>query len=208
MLSVAMTTLLLIRHAQKEFRANALAGRAPGVHLSSAGRRDAQELASRLAVLPIKAVYSSPLERALETAQAIAQRCRLEVQVAQAFNELDYGLWTGCSYDDLRRDPAWAAFNNVRSLARIPSGESAAEVAVRAVRGIEQMRQDFPDGLVAIATHADVIRTVIAHCLGVPIDLGLRIEIGLCSVSILRFEMGAPPRILMLNGLDFTRVLE
>jgi probable phosphomutase (TIGR03848 family) len=197
-----MTTTLLIRHAQADFPPHTLAGRLPGVHLSAEGRRQADKLAEHLAQLPISAIYSSPLERAMETAQTVARRIGLEATAVDALTELDYGKWTGRNYDDLHDDPAWIAFNHTRSLARIPAGESALEVAVRAMGEIERLRRIHPDELVALVTHGDVIRTVIAHCLGVAIDLALRIEITRASVSMVRFDPSGP-RILMLNGVDF-----
>jgi probable phosphomutase (TIGR03848 family) len=200
-----MITVLLIRHAEAEFPANTLAGRVGSVHLSAAGRQQAEHLASHLAALPVAAVYSSPLERAMETAQALAQKIGLNVKAAESFNELDYGEWTGRNYSDLRGDPAWTVFNRVRSLARIPSGESAIDVAARAIGEIERLRQAHPDQLIAVVTHADVIRTVIAWSLGMAIDLALRIEISPASVSIIRFDASGP-RILLVNGFDLTRI--
>ncbi len=200
-----MTTLLLIRHADAEFPAGTLAGRLAGIHLSVAGRRLAHELAAHLAVLPVAAVYSSPLERATETAQEIARKIGCDVRIAEPFNELDYGEWTGRNYNDLNGDPAWIEFNHVRSLARIPSGESAIEVTARAMHEIERLRQTHPDQLIAIVTHADVIRAVIAWCVGMAIDLALRVEISPASVSVIRFDAGGP-HILLVNGLGGTRI--
>jgi probable phosphomutase (TIGR03848 family) len=200
-----MTTILLIRHAQADFPPHTLAGRPSGVHLSDEGRRQADKLALHLAQTPITAVYSSPLERAIETAQPIARQHRLDVNPAEALTELNYGNWTGRNYDELREDPDWIAFNNTRSLARIPAGESALEVSIRAMGEIERLRQMHPDQLIAVVTHGDVIRTVIAHCLGVAIDLALRIEITRASVSIIRFYPSGP-RILMVNAVDFAQI--
>jgi probable phosphomutase (TIGR03848 family) len=200
-----MTTILLIRHAQADLPAHTLAGRLGNIHLSDAGHQQAEELGVRLEPLPIAAIYSSPLERAIETALPTTRRIGVDLKIAEALNDLDYGRWTGRNHDDLRTDPAWIAFNQSRSLTRIPSGESIHEVASRAMGEIERLRQAHPDQLIAAVTHADVIRVVIAHCLGVAIDLALRIEISPASVSIVRFAAGGP-QILIVNGIEIARI--
>jgi probable phosphoglycerate mutase len=202
-----MTTFLFSRHAEDQTPPHTLAGRQRGIHLSEHGRAQADELAKRLAPAPIAAIYSSPMERALETAQAIARPFGFEVEIGDGFNELDYGEWTGRNYDDLRGDPIWTAFNTTRSLARIPSGESIAEVQLRALRETERLREFLPDRLIAIVTHADVIRTVISYCLGLAIDLALRFDIEPASISLIRLDPDAP-RILMINGRDIKGILD
>lgn len=201
-----MTTLLLIRHAPDDIAANTLAGRLPGIHLSPDGRLEAEKLAARLEAAPIAAIYSSPQPRAVETAEALARRLRLQTEITDGFNELDYGRWTGRCYDELRGDPVWTAFNTVRSLARIPGGESILEVETRAMAEIQRLRRLHPSRLVAIVTHADVIRVVLAHCMGLAIDLALRIEIEPASVSIIRLD-DSGPRILLVDGGDLDKIL-
>ncbi len=197
-----MMTLLLIRHAQSESPANVIAGRQPNIPLSALGQIQAETLASGLATLAIGAIYSSPLERAIETARQIAQLFLLKIEITDAFNELDYGEWTGHNYEDLDHDPTWVAYNVLRSVTRIPQGESIVDVERRAITDIERMRQRHRNQLVAVVTHADVIRTVLAHCLGLAFDLAARLEISLASVSVIRLDEGAP-RILLINGSGF-----
>ena len=115
-----MTTYLLIRHALCDPVGQTITGRTPGVSLNPAGRQQAETLASRLAGLPIVAVYSSPLERALQTAQPIAERRGLSVQQLEGLNEIDFGEWTGKTLAELKPVSEWQSFNSYRSGSRIP----------------------------------------------------------------------------------------
>src|SRR3954469_15033512 len=106
-----MTTFLLIRHALCDLVGRSIAGRRPGVHLNEAGKQQALALAERLSRLSLAALYSSPLERAIETAQAIGSRNGLEILPAHGFNEVDFGNWTGRTIAELEPLPDWRRFN-------------------------------------------------------------------------------------------------
>ena len=179
-------SLLLIRHAACDHVGRRLAGRSPGVHLNDEGRRQADALAGALAGLPVDAVYSGPLERARETAAAIAERLGRPLEPAPGLDELDYGDWTGRSLDSLTHHPVWRAFNASRSSTRIPGGESMGEVVARSAAELERLRRAHPDGMVAAVSHGDVIRGVLLHALGVPLDHIHRLEVAPASASTLR----------------------
>ncbi len=193
-----MTVFLLIRHAAHELLGRTLAGRMPGVHLSEDGRRQAEQLADRLCPLPIGAIYSSPLERTQETAQPLAARCGLDVQLSDLLSELEFGEWTGRDLSALDGTPLWHRFNVFRSGTRPPGGELMVEAQTRAVAELGRLSERHPDGLVAVVSHSDIIKAVLAFYLGMPLDLFLRLEISPASVSIL--EMGDyGPKLLRLN---------
>jgi probable phosphomutase (TIGR03848 family) len=196
-----MTSFLLIRHAHCEPVGHAIAGRTTGVHLSTAGQQQALALSQRLSQLQITGVYSSPLERALETAAPIAQRHGLDIEVEPGLIEIDFGEWTGRTLAELDRLPAWKTFNSFRSGSRIPGGESAAEVLARGLAALDRIREDHSESkaLVAVVSHCDVLRALIAHFLGVPTDLYQRIELTPASVSVLVLDSYGP-RLLLLNS--------
>lgn len=196
-----MTSLLLIRHGSTGAVDHRLAGRAPGVHLDETGARQARALAARLAELPIAAVLSSPMERALETAAPIAERLGLEVQRRPALDEIDFGEWTGRTFAELAALPRWRRFNSARSLTRIPGGEHFAEVQARIAGELERICATHPGAIVAAVSHADVIRAALAYLAPVPIDLLLRFEISPASVSAVRLSEDGP-RIACLNHTD------
>lgn len=193
-----MTTFLLIRHATCPPVGRALAGRAPGVHLDEAGRGQAARLAERLAAVPVAALYSSPLERARETAAPLAARLGLPVCDAPGAMEIDFGEWTGRTLDELACDPRWGPFNAFRGGTRIPGGELLIEAQARIVAELERLRARHPEAVVAVVSHADVIRAALCHYAGIPLDLMLRIEIACASVSVVEVTPHGA-RILRLN---------
>lgn len=181
-----MTTFLLIRHAAFDGIGRIIKGRAPGVRLNPAGQSQAASLAVRIADAGIVAVYSSPLERAMETAAPIAGRVGVPVVTMDAFAELDWGLWTGRAVEQLRGDPEFERFNRLRGSTRIPGGELMLEAQARAVHAIEEIRLTEPaNGAVAVVTHADIVRAVLCQYLGMPLDHLLRLEVDAASVSVL-----------------------
>lgn len=193
-----MTTFLLIRHAAGDHVGKTIVGRSPGVHLNELGRRQADRLAEQLSAEPVQAIYSSPLERARETAEPIARRLGLEVRTADEITELDFGDWTGRSLDELAADPTWQRFNTFRSGTRIPGGELMQEVQTRIVSYIERLRTESPEGSIALVSHGDVIRGAVAYYLGMPLDLLLRLEISPASVTAIAIA-GEGPQVLYVN---------
>jgi probable phosphoglycerate mutase len=201
-----MTTFALIRHASHALLGQRIVGRLPGVSLSPDGTQEAQALARRLEVWSIQALYSSPLERARATAAPIAGRLRLEVQLADELNEIDYGEWTDRALADLRELPQWQRFHLFRSGSRIPAGESMIEVQARMLRLIERLCAAHPEQMVALVSHGGVIKATLAYYLGVALDLLERIELSPASLSILRVEPHGP-EVLLVNGLVEDRLL-
>ena len=149
----------------------------PGVGLSGEGQVQAARLADTLASRPIQAVLSSPLERAQATAAAIAARHGLAVQIDPGLNEIDFGAWTGAAFGDLDGQPGWHAWNRCRSLALTPGGETMVAAQARALAAVARVRAVHPDGEVVLVGHSDVLKAVLAHALGMPLDLLLRIEL-------------------------------
>jgi probable phosphoglycerate mutase len=193
-----MTTFLLIRHGMTDAVGKTITGRFPGVHLNEIGQKQAADLAVRLRLWKIDAIYSSPLERALETAAPTAQRLRLNVMKSEALSEVDFGEWSGRTLEELNQLPEWRLFNTFRSSTRAPGGELATEVQTRMVEQLTRYSRQHPDQTVAVFSHADAIRLTLAHFLGMPIDLMHRLEIRPASVSALRLaEWG--PQVLLMN---------
>jgi len=194
-----MTTFALIRHAEHRLVGHTMVGRASGVRLSPGGIRQAERLAGRLAGSLIGALYSSPLERAVHTAAAIAAPLGLEVEIAEELNEVEFGAWTNRTLEDLREIEEWRRFNLFRSGSEIPDGETMVEVQARMLRLIERLCATRPEQTVALVSHGDVIKSTLAHYLGVSLDLFHRIEISPASLSIVRVERYGP-EVLLVNG--------
>lgn len=189
-----MTRLHLVRHAAFSGVGRKLVGRTTGVSLSEDGLIQARHLAADLASEPVTAVYTSPLDRARETADIIAAACSASAVSSDAFAEIDFGSWTGADIDELEPDSTWRDFNTLRSLTRIPGGELMLETQTRAIVGLLEVQRRYPSGTVIIVSHADVIRSVLGYLLGMPMDHLLRLEIAPASVSTVELH-GAWPQV-------------
>jgi probable phosphoglycerate mutase len=196
-----MTTFYLVRHAHTDWLGKALSGWLPGVHLSEEGRAQAAKLADRFRGMPIAALYSSPLERALETAAPLAQVLGLPVKTADEIGEIDYGEWTGRSLAELRQDPVWEHYNTFRTGTHVPGGETILELQHRMVVWLENLRKEMPTERVAVVSHGDPIKTVVTHYAGLHLDMFHRIEISPASVTAIRVDAGGAC-MLTLNNLE------
>jgi probable phosphomutase (TIGR03848 family) len=195
------TVLLLVRHALNDWvGSDKLAGWTPEVHLNDKGRLQAEALAQRLSDRPIAAVYASPLERAIETAQAIAARHNLEVQLREGLGEVRYGEWTGRSVKDLAKEDTWRVVQFHPSGARFPGGESIYQMQARAVAELDAIVAAHPEQTIVVVSHADVIKAALAHYVGLHLDLFQRLIVSPASMSVLVFTpMG--PRLARLNDV-------
>lgn len=188
-----MTQLLLIRHGENEFtRTGKLAGWTPGVHLNAAGQKQAVAIARRLSAAPLAAIYSSPLDRARETAAPLAEAKKLPVKICDGVGEVRYGQWTGKSLKVLARTKLWTVVQQHPAVMRFPEGETLRAVQARAIDALEDLRQQHPKALIAVFSHGDVIKLVVAHYLGLSLDLFQRIAVNTASITAVRFSAGQP----------------
>ncbi len=193
-----MTVLHLLRHAEHRLQNRVVAGRLPGIGLSAHGREEAARAAARLADRGIAAIYSSPLERARETAEIVAAQLALPVVVRDELNELDFGEWTGSTFEAVRLDPRWPPWATFRSIAAIPGGETMREVQRRIVEILIELHQVHGDAAVLLVSHGDVIRSGLAFALGMPLDMFGRLEVATASLSTVRIDV-AGIRVVAVN---------
>jgi probable phosphomutase (TIGR03848 family) len=188
-----MTTILLIRHAVNDFvKTGKLAGWTPGVHLNEEGKAQAEALGERLKTLSLNALYASPLERTMETAEAIAQHhANIEIVQNEAIGEVQYGDWQGMKIADLRRRKMWDVVQEYPSRASFPNGETMRGVQVRIVNEIERLVAEHPNQTIALVFHADLIKMTMAHFLGMHLDNFQRIVISPASISTLQLVLVA-----------------
>lgn len=195
------TTILLVRHAAHPLLGRQLCGRMPGVALDAAGRDQASRLATQLAGLRPEALYTSPMERAHDTAAAIAAPTGLAPQLCDALNEIDFGSWTGMGFDALADDPAWARWNTVRADGCPPGGETMCAAQARAVAGMLRIKAEHPEGLAVIVSHADIIKAILLWCLGLSLDAILRFDIDPASTSAIALWEGGGKILWMNQGV-------
>jgi probable phosphoglycerate mutase len=187
------TLVLLVRHGTTPTTGKVLPGRARGLHLADSGKAQAQRAAERIAELgSIAAIYSSPLERARETAAPIARATRRAVRVERGLIECDFGTWTGQSLRRLMKKPEWSTVQRAPSMFRFPQGESFVEMQNRMVGALDRIRRRHPGKTVVCVSHADTIKAAVAHATGTPLDLFQRIVISTCSVTAILYTDSAP----------------
>ena len=187
-----MSDLLLIRHATNDWVGQRLAGHTAGVHLNAEGQRQAVALAERLTDWPLAAIYSSPLERARETAQPLAEHRKLSVVIENGLAEVAYGAWTGQTLQDLAKTPQWPQVQHTPSLFVFPEGEAMGAMQARAVAAIERLRLAHAGQVIALVSHADVIKAAVAYYIGMPFDLFQRLVVDTASLTWLHFTANGP----------------
>ena len=192
------TLVLLIRHALTDTAGKKLTGWDPGVHLNDRGREQAEQVAERLAPLPIRAVYSSTLERCVETAAPLARAKGLAVETTDGLRDVHYGAWTGRNIAPLRKTKLWSKLVASPGDARFPQGEALRETQARVVAEVSALVDRHPRQVIAVFSHADPIKLALAHYLGQHIDLSNRLVVAPASVSAVAVTSGAP-HVLRVN---------
>jgi probable phosphomutase (TIGR03848 family) len=193
-----VTLLLLVRHGTTDQTGKRLYGRSPNVHLSDAGRRQAEAVARRLVPVRPTALYTSPIERCAETAEAVGDACRLKAVPMSGLEEIDYGRFTGRTFAALNRTRLWRRVHRVPSGVRFPEGETLPEAQRRIVEALEEVAERHPRGRVVVVSHGDPICMAVAHYAGLHLDMYMRLHVSPGSVSAVRVGDGVP-KILLLN---------
>jgi probable phosphoglycerate mutase len=201
-----MTLLFLIRHGENDYtRTGKLAGWTPGVSLNEIGKKQSLALAEKLKSAPIVALYSSPLERARETAAPLAEAKKLAVEIVDGLGEVRYGEWQGKSLKRLARTRLWRTVQGVPSAMQFPAGETFRSVQSRAVDAVEVLVKRHPKDTIAAVSHGDVIKLIVAHYLGLPMDLFQRVMVSTASITVLRLGHGHPA-LVKLNDTSGVEV--
>jgi probable phosphomutase (TIGR03848 family) len=193
-----LTTIFLIRHGLTEVTGSKLYGRTPGFHLDERGQAQAERLAARFATVRLTAIYSSPLERCVETVEPLAKAKRLPVVTREALIEMDAGTWTGRSLASLRRTKLWREVQHSPSTFRFPGGEEFGDARARIVTEVERIARRHARGRVAVVTHGDLARIALAHFSRIPFDAFQGMVIDTASVSVVQLS-GGHPRVLLVN---------
>lgn len=206
-----MTTVLLVRHGLTAMTGPVLAGRTPGVDLDERGQLQAARLAERLAGVAINAIVSSPLERCVQTAQAIASNRETTVETDPRLIECGYGDWTGQEIKKLAKDPLWKVVQAHPSAVTFPGdgGEAMRDAQVRAVDAVRSWNDVLgKDATWVACSHADIIKSVVADALGMHLDTFQRIVIDPCSVTVITYT-DLRPFVVRVNdtGTDLATLL-
>ncbi|TDD80909.1 histidine phosphatase family protein [Actinomadura rubrisoli] len=205
-----MTTLLLVRHGLTAMTGPVLAGWTPGVRLDERGRAQASALAGRLERVPLAAVVSSPLDRCVETAEAVAAgrpEPAGKVETDERFGEVRYGDWTGRPLKELAEEPLWRVVQTHPSAVRFPGeeGEAMAGAQHRAVTAIRDWNariaaEHGEDAAYLVCSHGDIIKAVVADALGLHLDQFQRIQADPASLTVVRYTE-LRPFLVRLNDI-------
>ncbi|MHB1973159.1 MAG: histidine phosphatase family protein [Acidimicrobiales bacterium] len=194
------TVVCFVRHGTTPTTGKVLPGRAKGLHLAESGQGEAERAGARLAALgAVDALYCSPLERARETAKAIAGHVGVHAVVDRGLLECDFGEWTGAELAALRKLPEWDAVQHHPAGFRFPGGESFTELQARMAATVERLVARHPGGVVVAVSHADPIKIAVGDAMGVPLDLVQRTVVSPCSVSVVAYSPGGPA-VLAVNS--------
>jgi probable phosphoglycerate mutase len=198
-----MPIILLIRHGENNFVGKRLAGRLTGVHLNENGKKQAEAVAHALCEAPLKAIYSSPLERAVQTAEPLAAMLNLQIQIHPGFLEIDFGEWQGKTLKQLSRTKLWKTVQNKPSEFCFPGGETFTAAQERVVAALEEIKTiSGKKDMVACFSHSDTIKLAVSHYLGMPLDAFQRVNIETASITALMLGEGSPFLLNVNHVLD------
>ncbi len=200
-----MATLILVRHARTAETGSVLSGRTKGIPLSAEGVREAKLLAERLSSVPLAGIVSSPMQRCIETVDAVRSTraanvpARPNIEIDERLTEVDYGKWTGKQLRTLAKDPLWSTVQRQPSAMRFPDGESLRAAATRASEAIREWNARFKDDEIWLAaSHGDIIKAIVSEATGAPLDLFQRIAVDPASITVIRFG-SERPTVVRLN---------
>ncbi len=197
-----MALLILIRHGETDYVGSRLAGHLPGISLNTHGLQQAEALSTKLANFPIRAIYSSPLERTVETAQPLAKLKDLPVQVLPALTEINVGDWQGKSIPALRRLELWRDIHEQPAKFTFPHGESFSDKQNVIVAALDKLIRDTgARSVIACVSHGDPIKLTLAHFLGLDLNSFQRIAIDPASASFV-YLSGSRVRLGPINLVE------
>jgi len=194
--------LHLIRHSLTPETGKRLSSQDPNISLSEEGLAIAADLAAYLEPVPLTAIFTSPHQRCRQTALALAKGRGIRPRVDKAFIEADYGKWLGRPLKSLYKLRAWQELALNASRFRFPEGEALLEVQQRAVAGTEALATRHPDDSIAVSTHGDIVKVIVAHYAGVPLDLSYRLDPMPASVSVVHIPKSGPPSVPVFNTVS------
>ncbi len=195
-----MPTILLVRHGETDWnRSGRIMGTRP-VPLNQHGLTQAARLALQLTAVAAPALYSSPVLRARQTADVLAATLHVPVVEESGLSEIGIGEWEGRYWNEFDGDPARVNFYRLPDEARPPGGETLGEVQRRAVVSVERALSHAHNKPAVLVTHADVIRTIVAHYLEADLQTMRHMQIGHASVTALKID-GTSGMLLCLNSL-------
>jgi alpha-ribazole phosphatase len=203
-----VTRLLLVRHTQPKDEARGHCYGTLDIGLSAHGEAHAQALARTLERIPLSAIYTSPRQRAVDTAAPLAAVLGLTSIVDDALCEIDFGDFEGQSYDAIERShpDLYRQWMETPTRVQFPGGESYAALRVRALEALNAIRMRHNGGTVAVVSHGGVLRAMLAECLSIPDEAIFRIDQSYGAISIVDW-IDTVPLVRLLNAQSVAGVV-
>ncbi len=194
-----MPTLILARHGETDVIGKKLTGRITGIHLNANGRKQATLIAEALSGQTIHAIFSSPLERAAETAKPLSETCGIPVSPHSGLTEINFGAWQGKPYKQLQKLKLWEAVQNTPSRVTFPAGESFVTAQQRIVASLDEIMSVMGENDLAVCfSHCDPIRLALAYYFNMGLDDFQRLTIDPGSLSVIHRD-NMKPRLGRIN---------
>ena len=203
-----MTTVYLVRHVQTAWnKEEVFRGRAD-IPLNETGHKEALLTGQYLRGVKVDWVYSSPLSRAVETAEAIVRHKGKEVGILEGLIDIDFGQWQGISHEEVREryGELYRQWKDVPHLVRFPEGETLEEVSERALRAIDEVVQNHADETLVMVSHRVVNKVVLCGIL--ELDNSHFWQIGQDTGCINILEFGEGFTLRCLNDTCHLRAIE
>ncbi len=192
-----MANIYLVRHGQTDLLGKVLCGNLPGVHLNKIGKNQAQKTAEYLHSLPISAIYSSPLERATETATFFSHICNVDIKTEEFLREVNFGEFQGKDADFLHSQPIWQSFLNTPEEVVFPEGESVRNAQIRISKGLDEISRHHKEENVVCFAHCEILLLAVCACLNLPVNYMHRLTIHPASVTLVEWTEDEKKLLLM-----------
>lgn len=193
------SSLFLIRHGQTEGNVNRVILGREDFTLNSLGVQQAQKCAQKLCHIgPVQKIYTSPVKRALQTAQIMAQMLQVDIEIDEDLTEIDPGPWQGQSYEAIRSHEKWDAHIQKPLEVPLPGFETVKDSLVRSSRCLKKKLDQLKEAHIILVSHGDVLRLMLAYLLHTDMNYFRQIYIEHCRLQhIQNTEYG--PRLLGIN---------
>lgn len=195
------TKIILVRHGECKGNLEGLFRGRTDFPLNETGRRQAQSVARALKQVGLSRVFSSPLSRAMETARAIADKCKIPLEVRQGFNNMALGPWEGRPKDEILTEfpEEWEIWLSHPERLSLPGSESLSDVQRRAVANLDFLVRKYPGETIAVVSHRALLKPLMTAALGIEEPSFWRLHIDTASWSLLTHEKERGYCLVSLN---------
>jgi len=187
-----MTSIYLVRHGQTAWNKEEIFRGRTDIPLDETGLRQAELAGEFFKDLEIEAIYSSPLSRAIQTAEKIAKFHSLKVQPLEGLVDMSFGKWEGHAHLEIKEsDPeTYRQWREEPHLAKLPGGESLEDVRARSMAALEEVVKKHPDGNIVLVSHRVVNKVLLCGILGIDNSHFWQIAQDTTAINLIQYRQG------------------